>query len=66
MLRAVRVFDRHSGDISACSENEIRMVDAVFATVRHPNNEWTKGTRVKQLANLCLHGQKITRRFGIV
>ena len=63
MLPTIDLLNCDLRNIARSSQDEIRMVDAVLAAIRHPNNEWLEWLRLEELANSCLHDSHHSQRF---
>jgi hypothetical protein len=55
MLAAIRVFKSDLRNITGRRQNEVRMVNAILAAVRHSDDERVKRDRAQQVANALFH-----------
>ena len=63
---SVGFFDRDLGDIASGSEDEVGMIDAIFASIGHKDDEALKRDRTKQVADALFHGGIFSMGTGIV
>ena len=55
VLAAIRVFKSDLRNITGRRQNEVRMVNAILAAVRHSDDERVKRDRAQQVANALFH-----------
>ena len=66
MLSTIRLFDGELRHIAPCRQHEVGVLDAIFASVCHPDHERTKGLSVEQFADSCFHAKKLAQvRRGV-
>ena len=59
MLPSIGLFNRHLRNITRSSQYKIRMLNSIFSTVGHANDEWSEWRRVKEFSNPCFHAMNI-------